>query len=58
MTMFKNHYGTAQRIPFSNLKRECYLVALPRQPTYDTAKRYQPYSPEEVRKRMAEISYG
>lgn len=52
LTKFKDFYGQLFAIQLETLKRECYLVPLPHQPTYDLAKRYKPYSPEEVQKRL------
>ena len=40
---FKNFYGTKFIIPFANIGRECFLIPLPHQPTYELANRYSPY---------------
>ncbi|MFC1990996.1 uracil-DNA glycosylase family protein [Chloroflexota bacterium] len=52
LSKFKEFYGTKMEIPFSALGRECYLVGLPHQPTYDLAQRYSPYRKEEIHKRL------
>ena len=52
---FKKFYGTKMEIPFSAIGRECYLVPLPHQPTYDLANRYSPYRKEEVVRKLERL---
>ncbi len=54
---FKEFYGTRLTIPFENFGRECYLIPLPHQPTYNLANRYSPYRKEEVRDKLQLLSY-
>jgi len=49
---FKDFHSRGLPISSSVLDRECYLVPLPHQPTYDLATRYSPYAKDEVRKRL------
>ena len=53
---FKNYYGRPMEVPLDIFGRECYLIPLPHQPTYNLAKRYSHYSREEVKKRLENIS--
>jgi len=53
---FKNYYGKQLAVPTEIFGRACYLVPLPHQPTYNLAKRYSPYSRDEVKKRLENIS--
>ncbi len=52
---FRKFYGTRLEVPTAILGRECYLVPLPHQPTYDLAKRYSPYRKEEVRRKLKRL---
>jgi len=52
---FKNYYGKQLAVPTEIFGRACYLVPLPHQQTYNLAKRYSPYSRDEVKKRLENI---
>ena len=52
---FRKFYGARLEVPTSIFGRECYLVPLPHQPTYNIAERYSPYRREEVRKKLKRL---
>jgi hypothetical protein len=55
LSQFKDFYGIKHPIPYAVLGRECYIVPLPHQPTYDIATRFAPYSKEEISRRLKNI---
>lgn len=52
---FKYYYGTPFAVDYTVFKRKCYLIPLPHQPTYDYGKRYTPYTPTEIKKKLESI---
>jgi len=52
---FKKFYGTKMEVLLSDIGRECYLIPLPHQPTYDLANRYSPYRKEEVLRKLERL---
>jgi len=52
---FGEFYGTALPIDSTIFGKECALVPLPHQPTYDHANKYSVYGRNEVGRRLANI---
>ena len=55
LTLFKEFYGTKFVLRSQEVGRNLYLIPLPHQPTYDLAKRFSPYSEDEVRRRLSNL---
>ena len=53
---FKDFYGEPIEILESKLERQCYLVPLPHQPTYELANRYSCYSKPVLESKLKILS--
>lgn len=53
---FKDFYGEPIEILESKLERQCYLVPLPHQPTYELANRYSYYSKPVLEGKLKKLS--
>ena len=55
LNQFNEFYGTRFNLSYTKKARDLYLIPLPHQPTYDLAKRFSPYSPVEVRRKLSNL---